>query len=394
MMALTGTVVLDLSRGFPGARSAVFLADFGAEVIRIDPPTAAVSTLTLTGIEATEGEKLAAFSASNRNKKSIKLNLKSEQGRNVFYKLVKKADVLVEGFRPGVMKRMQADYETLKKLNPRLIYCSLTGYGQDGPYASMPGHDMNYAALGGALSLIGPRGGQPYLASNMLADVAGAGLHGTIGILIALLARERTGKGQFVDIAYLDGVISLLDEAGIYFATGQVPRRGETFLTGGAVYANVYRCKDGEYITIGCFEPNFWQNLCRAIGREDLIPLQDPPPQKREMVKSALQEAFLAKTRDEWFEFFKDKDTCVAPVYYLNETFSDPQVLHRRMVVEIDDTRLGKVRQIGIPLKLSDTPGQIRSLGVVPGANTEEILLELGYTRQEIDKLRQARAIE
>jgi len=394
MMALTGTVVLDLCRGFPGARCAVFLADFGAEVIRIDPPTGALAALTLTGIEATEGEKLAAYSATNRNKKSITLNLRSEQARDVFYRLVKKADVLLEGFRPGVMKRLQSDYETLKKINPRLIYCSLTGYGQDGPYANLPGHDMNYAALGGALSLIGPRDGPPYLASNILADVAGAGLNGTIGILLALLARERTGKGQFVDIAYLDGVISLLDEAGIYFATGQVPRRGETFLTGRALYANVYRCKDGEYITIGCFEPNFWQNLCRAIGREDLIPLQDPPPEKIEMVRSALQEAFLSRTRDEWFEFLKDKETCAAPVYYLNETFNDPQVLHRHMVVEIDDARLGKVRQIGIPIKLSDTPGQIRSLGVVPGANTEEILLELGYTRQEIDKLRQAQAIE
>jgi len=394
MMALTGTVVLDLSRGFPGARCAVFLADFGAEVIRIDPPTGAISTVTLTGMEAIEGEKLSAFYASNRNKKSIKLNLRSEQGREVFYRLIKKADVLIEGFRPGIMKRLQSDYETLKKQNPKLIYCALTGFGQDGPYANLPGHDMNYAALGGALSLIGPRDGPPYLASNILADVAGAGLNGTIGILMALLARERTGKGQFVDIAYLDGVISLLDEAGNYFATGKVPRRGETFLTGGALYANVYRCKDGEYITIGCFEPNFWQNLCRAIGREDLIPLQDPPPQKREMVKSALQEAFLAKTRDEWFEFCKDKDTCVAPVYYLNETFNDPQVRHRHMVVEIEDARLGKVRQIGIPIKLSDTPGQIRSLGVVPGANTKEILHELGYTREEIDKLRQAQAIE
>jgi len=269
----------------------------------------------------------------------------------VFYRLVKKADVLVEGFRLGVMKRLQADYETLKKLNPRLIYCSLTGYGQDGPYASIPGHDMNYAALGGALSLIGPRDGPPYLASNMLADVAGAGLHGTIGILLALMARERTAKGQFVDIAYLDGVISLLDGALMYFATGQIPRWGETFLTGAAPYANVYRCKDGEYITIGCFEPNFWQNLCHAIGREDLIPLQDPPPQKREMVFSALQEAFLSRTRDEWFEFLKDKETCAAPVYYINETFSDPQVLHRHMVVEITRSPAGQGETDRYPYK-------------------------------------------
>src|SRR4030042_5676562 len=354
VIAVTGTIVLDLSRGLPAARCAVFLADLGAQVIRIDPPTGAISSLTLTGIEATEGAKLAAFSANNRNKKSIKLNLRSEQGREVFFGLVKKADVLIEGFRPGVMKRLQCDFEILRELNPRLVYCALTGFGQDGPYAKLPAHYMNYAALGGALSLVGPRDGPPYLVSNIVADVAGAGLNGTIGILLALLARERTGKGQFVDIAYLDGVVSLLDEAGMYFTTGQVPRRGETFLTGGALYANIYRCKDGEYITIGCFEPNFWQNLCRGIGREDLIPLQDPPPEKREMVKSALQEAFLAKTRDEWFEFFKEKDSCLPPGYYLNETFNDPQVRHRQMVGEMEDPRLGKGRQGGIPLKLID----------------------------------------
>ena len=394
MLALTGTVVLDLCRGFPGARSAMFLGDFGAEVIRIDPPTGALAALPSIGIEAKDFEKLAAYSTSTRNKKSIILNLRSEEGLNVFYRLVKKADVLLEGFRPGVMKRLQADYETLRKLNPRLIYCSLTGYGQDGPYATMPGHDLNYAALGGALSLIGPRGGPPYMASNMLADAAGAGLHGVIGILLALMARERTAKGQFVDIAYLDGVISLLDEAPMYFTGGQVPRRGETFLTGAAPYFNIYRCKDGEYITIGCVEAHFWQNLCRAIGREDLIPLQDPPPQKREMVFSALQEAFLSRTRDEWFEFLKDKETCVAPVYYFNETFSDPQVLHRCMVAEIDDARFGKVKQVGIPIKLSDTPGQIRSLGTMAGAHTKEILRDLGYTQREIEELRRAQAIE
>jgi len=394
MMALNGVTVLDLCRGLPGARCAVFMADFGADVIRIDPPTGAVSTLTLTGVEDREGERLSAFSSTNRNKKSIKLNLRSEQGRQVLYRLVKKADVLIEGFRPGVMQKNKCDYETLEKLNPRLIYCAISGFGQDGPYANMPGHDMNFVALSGALSLIGPRDGPPYMPSNLLADAAAAGLVGTIGILLALQARERTGRGQLVDIAYLDGVISLIDEAGIYFSSGKVPRRGETFITGAAVCANVYRCKDGEYITIGCFEPNFWQNLCRAIGREDLIPLQDPPPEKRDMVESALKEAFLTRTRDEWFDFLKTKDVPVGPVYYVNETFKDPQVLHRKMVVEFDHPKLGKIRQLGIPIKLSDTPGTIRSLGVIPGTHTNEVLQGLGYSHEEIEKLREVKAIE
>ena len=390
MQALNGTVVLDLTRRYPGSYSTMFLGDFGAEVIKIDPPGSSFYNPEVD----TDSEEFAAHLPLDRNKRSIILDLKIDAGREVFYKLVKKADVLVEGFRPGVMKRLKADYPTLKKLNPRLIYCSLSGCGQDGPYAGMPGHDMNYSAIGGCLSLVGPRDGQPYLASNFLADMAGAGLHGTVGILMALMARERTGKGQFVDIAYLDGAISLLAyEAATYFCTGKVPRRGEGLLTGGASWANVYKCKDGEYITIGPIEPHLWENLCRALEREDLIPYQDKPLQEQDEAISALAQVFLTKTRDKWFEFLKDKNACVAPVYYLNETFADPQVRHRNLVVEMDHPRLGKVRQLGIPIKLSETPGQIKSLGTLTGTHTEEILAEIGYSENEIEKLHTGGAI-
>jgi len=224
--------------------------------------------------------------------------------------------------------------------------------------------------------------------------MSGAGLHGAIGILIALMAREKTGKGQFVDTVYLDGVISLLAyEAAYYFYTGEVPRRGESYATGGVPWVNVYKCKDGEYISVNTFESHLWENLCRALERDDLIPYQNMPMQEQDKAFSALAEVFLAKTRDEWFEFFKDKNTCVAPVYYLNETFADPQVLHRKMVVEMEHPRLGKIRQIGIPIKLSETPGQIRSLGTPNGVHTEQILAELGYSKEEIEKLRSVEAI-
>jgi crotonobetainyl-CoA:carnitine CoA-transferase CaiB-like acyl-CoA transferase len=390
MLALEGLVVLDLARRYPGAYSAMFFGDFGAEVIKVDPP-GAVFPIPAGDIDE---ERFAAYYASDRNKKSIILNLKSDEGREVFYRLVRKADILIEGFSPGVMKRLKTDYDTLKAINSRLIYCSLTGYGHDGPYAHMPGHDMNYSGISGALSLVGERGGRPYLVSNLLADMAGAGLHGVIGILIALLARERSGKGQFVDVSYVDGVISLLTmDASFYLLTGKLPRRGETATTGGAPWGNIYRCKDGEYITLGCAEPHFWVNLCRALGREDLIPYHNPPEEKRDEVISSLAEIFLTKTREEWFEFFKDKDTCFGPVYYLNETFSDPQVLHRQMIIEQEHPKLGKVKQVGIPIKLSDTPGQIRNLGVPTGTHTDEVLIDLGYSREEIQKLRKAKAI-
>ncbi len=390
MRALEGIVVLDLSRRYPGAISAMFLGDFGAKVIKIDPP----GLVSYHPDIDTNSEEFAAHIPVDRNKKSIILDLKTREGLEVFYKLVKKADVLVEGFRPGLMKRLKADYDTVKELNPGLIYCSLSGFGQDGPYAQMPGHDTNYCALGGSLSLIGQKDGPPCVVSNFLADVAGAGLHGTIGILMALMARERTGKGQYVDIAYLDGVISLLAyEATYYFLTGKVPRRGESHTTGGVSWLNVYKCKDGEYISIATWEPHLWENLCRALGREDIIPYQKLPVAEQGKAISALADVFLGKTRDEWFEFLKDKNTCIAPVYYLNETFSDPQVLQRKMVVEMEHPKLGKVRQIGIPIKLSETPGQIDSLGTQLGVHTDEVLAEIGYSPEDIESLRRAGAL-
>jgi crotonobetainyl-CoA:carnitine CoA-transferase CaiB-like acyl-CoA transferase len=395
MLPLEDLVVLDFCHNRPGSFTTMYLGDFGAEVIRIDPPAGLLEQLD--NLETGGGvspEQYAAHCVVDRNKRSIIVNMKSADGQAVFQRLARRADILVEGFSPGVMKRMNADYETLHELNPRLIYCSLTGFGHDGPYSAMPAHDWNYTGMGGALSLIGPRDGPPCLPASFLADMAGAGLHGVIGILLAVAARERTGQGQFVDVTYLDSVISLLAaESSSYFLTGKVPRRGETTHTGSAPWANVYQCKDGEYVTVGCAESHFWENLCRALDREDLITRKDPPREELGEVVSALAEAFRTRTRDEWFALFKDQKVCVAPVYYVNETFADPQVRHRQMLVEIDDPALGTVRQAGIPIKLSATPGEIRSLGVPDGTHSEAILLELGYSAEEIRQLHQSRAI-
>ncbi|UCB42926.1 MAG: CoA transferase [Dehalococcoidales bacterium] len=382
MVPFKGIVVLDFARGYPGAYTTMFLGDFGADVIRVDPPVSQILG------QDNDRDEWAAYQTVYRNKRSIVIDLKSKGGQVILRKLVEKADVLLEGFRPGVMARLNADYETLKTENPRLIYCSLSGFGPDGPYASIPAHDMNYIALGGILSLIGQRDGPPYLPSNFIADIGGAALHGLVGILIALFAREKTGKGQLVDIAYLDSVISMLAlEAPNYFRTGKVPRRGETGFTGRDPWTNVYKCRDGEYITVSCIEPHFWDNLCRAIGREDLIQYQRQPHPIEELdrVTAEIADIFITKTRDEWWQFFRDKETCFGPVQYLNEAFSDPQVLHRRMVVEVDHPKVGRVKQIGLPIKLSDTPGEIRSLGVSNGAHTKGILQELGYDDGEIE---------
>jgi crotonobetainyl-CoA:carnitine CoA-transferase CaiB-like acyl-CoA transferase len=214
-------------------------------------------------------------------------------------------------------------------------------------------------------------------------------------VLLALQARERTGRGQFVDISYIDTVISLLAfDASFYFTSGRVPKRGESHTTGGSAWGNVYKCKDGEYFTLGCAEPHLWANLCRALGREDLVPLHNPDtPEERQRVIQELSAIFLTRTKKEWADYLLDKEACTGPVNNLNETFEDPQVRHRQMVVEVDHPRVGKVKQIGIPIKLSETPGTIRTLGVTLGAHTDEILKGLGYSTRQVTALRQRGAV-
>jgi crotonobetainyl-CoA:carnitine CoA-transferase CaiB-like acyl-CoA transferase len=387
MLPLEGIKILDLSRFIPGLYGTMILGDLGAEVLKVESFEPAVPPFA----QIKDEKSLVYYAAYNpleRNKKSIMLNLKAEEARQVFYKLAVKSDVILEGFRPGVVKRLGIDYETINKLNPRIIYCSLSGYGQDGPYSTLPGHDPNYIAIAGALSLIGPRDGSPQLPSNFLADYAGGGLQTAIGILAAILARQKTGEGQYLDLAMLDGVVSLLSfEAFEYFATSNVPRRGETFTTGRYPFGQVYQTKDGGYITIAALEPHFWRNLCRALSREDLIPYQFDTGAKREEIYAYLREVFLTKTRDEWFEFLSKQDVPAGAVKDLDEALSDPQVIHRQMVDEIEHPEFGRVRQVGIIPKLSKTPGRIRSLGAMPGAHTVEILQDLGYDMESIERL-------
>lgn len=401
-LALEGIKVLELTRVGPGAFCTMMLADMGAEVLKIEPPP----TGKLAGSGASprpDKARAIATSFTNRNKKSLTLNLKDPDGQAVLHALAEEYDVLVEGFRPGVMQRLGGDYDTLKALNPRLVYCSLSGFGQDGPYRDYPAHDLNYLALSGVLNLIGPPEGPPSIPLNIVADYAGASMHGALGIMFALFSRGQTGKGQFVDVSYLDTTISLLaatPNVRDYFAHGTLPTRAQGVFSGGYPYYSVYTTKDGKLLSIGCTEPWLWNNVCDALDRPDwkdcgmkATDFSQPSSERHHQVRDELQKILRTKTRDEWFAFFAEADVCVGKVYDVPEVFEDPQVRHRNMAVELDHPQAGKVTHAGVAIKLSDTPGSIRSFAPSLGEHTDEVLSGVGLSVERIAELREKRVV-
>ena len=385
MLPLDDVRILDLSRLAPGPFCTMLLGDLGADVLLIEPPPDSRAGQIPGGGDP--------YNALGRNKRSIILNLRDDESREVFMRLAESADVVLEGFRPGVVKRLGVDYETLREKNPRLIYCSLSGYGQTGPYATMVGHDINYISIGGALGMIGWPDQPPAIPMNVIADFAAGGLHSAYAILAALHARERTGRGQYLDIAMSDGVLYLLADAiGRTISSGNAPEAGRHILNGNAPNYNVYQCSDGGWISIGSLEPHFWANLCRVLGCEDFIP-HEYDSAKREEIFAYFREQFKTKTRDEWFELLKETDICVAPVYALDEALDDPHNQARGMVVEVEHPQAGRVRQVGIGTKLSDTPGAVRSLAPSPGQHTDEVLATLGFDAAAIGVLRERGAV-
>jgi len=388
MLPLDDIRILDLSRLAPGPFCSMLLGDLGADVLLIEPPPQSKAG---AGAGFRGGE---AYDALRRNKRSIVLNLRDDDARAVFHTLAESADVVLEGFRPGVVQRLGVDYETLHKRNPRLVYCSLSGYGQTGPYADLVGHDINYISIGGALGMIGNSpDSPPAIPMNVIADFAGGGLHAAYAILAALHGRDRSGQGQYVDIAMSDGVLYLLAQTiSGFFSNGRTPARGDTVLNGAVPAYNVYQCKDGGWISLGSLEPHFWANLCRVMGREDYVAHQYDGA-KRDEIFAHFRAQFQTKTRDEWFELLKQTDICAAPVYDLDEALQDPHNLARNMVIEVEHPELGTLKQVGIGTKLSDTPGTVRSAGPVPGQHTDEVLASLGYDADRIAALRGQSAV-
>lgn len=359
-MPLKSVRVLDLTRLLPGPYCTMLLADFGAEVTKVEQPGLGDYARFIG--ESVEGTS-AFFHSLNRNKKSVTLDLKTEAGKATLLQMVEETDVLIESFRPDVMKGFGLDYETLKEINPQLIYCAITGYGQTGPYKNLPGHDLNYISYAGLLDLMGESGGEPTVPPTTIADIAGGALPATIGILMSLFHRKETGEGQFVDIGMMDGVIPLLQTVlPDFLASGNLPKRGEQMLDGGHANYNVYETKDGRYLSVGAVEEKFWVTFCETIERKDLIPHLFGPLRQQHQMKADIQEVIINKTMAEWVEAFSEVEACVTPVNTLEEMVNDPQVIAREMIQTIVDENLGEMKHIGIPIKLSKTPGEIRSL--------------------------------
>jgi crotonobetainyl-CoA:carnitine CoA-transferase CaiB-like acyl-CoA transferase len=317
------------------------------------------------------------------------LNLKHPQGLEIFCRMAEKADVILEGFRPGVTDRLGIGYEQMKKLNERLIYCSVTGYGQDGPYKDMVGHDINYLSFAGVLGLNGEPGRKPVIPPIQVADMAAGGMNAAIGILAALFARQTTGKGQYIDISMMDGMVAMLPfPASVFWGIRTVPQRGDTLLSGHFPCYSVYETKDGQYVSLGALEPRFWAELCRILGREDYIAFQYDEGEKRPEIFSFLARKFKEKTREEWMAELKDRDVCFGKVLHVNEAFDDPQVKHRKLVAEFADEKKGKMNLLSSPIRMSATPADIYRAPADFGEHTEEVLKELGYKPAEIEAMK------
>jgi crotonobetainyl-CoA:carnitine CoA-transferase CaiB-like acyl-CoA transferase len=388
MSALSDVRVLDLSRLLPGGFCSLLLADFGAEVLKVED----------TGMGdyirwsppyhegADDSAKSALFLALNRGKRSIRLDLKTEAGREVLLRLVREHDVLLESFRPGVMERLGAGYETLREENSRLVYCAITGYGQDGPYTGRSGHDMNYLGLNGVLGLTGDADGPPVQPGGQIADLGGGALMAAFGIMAALRERERSGEGQLVDVSMFDGSLSWLAlVAAKYLADGAVPKRGEPELTGGLICYRPYACSDG-WVTLGALEPKFWQAWCRGVGREDLVKRQFERPGSD--AHAEVERIFLERSRADWQAFASEHDCCLEPVLDLDEALDSELVRAREMVTRLDQPGAASpVSLLGVPVKLSRTPGAPAGPGPALGEHTREVLEGLGYSEEEVGAL-------
>ena len=372
----------------------MLLSDFGAEIIKIENPTGGDDTRAY-GPPFLDGESVY-FLSINRGKKSLTLNLKTPESREILTRLIKQSDVLLENFRRDFLPSIGLDYDAVAKLNPKIIYASVTGFGHTGPYADRPGYDLVVQGMSGIMSLTGDANGSPYKTGTSLADIT-AGIYATLGILLALYARQRTGRGQKVDVSLLDGQISFLTyQAGIYFGTGKSPnRKGNQHPT--IVPYEAFKARD-RYFNLAVGNDRLWLQFCDVIGRKDLKahPKFATNPQRvanHDALLPILQEVFATRDADDWIALFENNGLPCGPVYSVAETLAHPQVKAREMVVERLHPKAGTVKMTGVPVKLSDTPGQVGEAPPLLGQHTDDVLKDLGYGDEDILRFRKNKVI-
>ncbi|HJU22628.1 MAG TPA: CaiB/BaiF CoA-transferase family protein [Casimicrobiaceae bacterium] len=389
---LAGVRVLDLTRLLPGPMCTLYLADLGADVIKIEDVGAGDYARNLGTSPNVRPQRMTAwYRAINRNKRSLAIDLKNAEGREAFLALARTADVIVEGFRPGVVKALGVDYDAVTAVNARIVYCALSGYGQTGPRALQAGHDVNYLGYCGVLAHTGARGGTPVLSNLQIADLLGGAASAAIAVLGALLGAQRNGIGRYIDVAMTDAVLAHeVFALGALEDEGSVAARGEDLLTGGYPCYGVYETSDGRFVAVGALEAKFWQALCDALDRRDLAAQQFARGEQGERVRAALASIFITKTRDEWADRFEDVDCCVTPVLAFDEAIRDPQFAARGMIVRGSDGS----RQYAPPFSMTPSAFAITRDAPRLGEHSREVLREAGYDDEAIDRLNDAGSVK
>jgi crotonobetainyl-CoA:carnitine CoA-transferase CaiB-like acyl-CoA transferase len=384
---LEGLIILDLSRFLSGPFCTMLLGDMGAEVIKVEPPGVGDDTRAWAPFIGGQG---SYYLSTNRNKKSICVDTRQEKGNEVLRRMVKKADVFVENFKPGLMGRLGLDFRSLMALNPRLIYCSISGFGQTGPYWDRPGYDQILQGMSGLMSITGTEASGPVRVGLAIGDILTA-LFATYGILSALYARERTGKGQWVTTSILEATVGILTmQAGKYFATGQPPGPAGNHHPVISPYG-VYRTKD-KSMNIAVGTETMWRNFCRVIGSPDLekdkkFQRNNDRVKNRSELNALIEGVLARKTQKEWVDALNQAGIPCGPIYSLDQVFKDPQVLHQKMFMEVDHPRAGKIPMTGLPVQLSENSPEVTLPPPLLGEHTGEVLEKFGFSREEVQHL-------
>jgi len=389
-LPLSGIRVLDLSRLLPGPMCTLHLADLGADVIKIEDTGAGDYARTMGEMKGAGDSAMSDFFAViNRNKRAVCLDLKKPEGVAAFLRLVKTAQVIVESFRPGVMDKLGVGYEAVKAINPQIVFCAISGYGQTGPYREHAGHDINYLGYAGIAEQIGAAGGPPTLLGFQIADLLGGAMTPAFAIMAALFDAQRSGQGRFVDVSMTDAVLahSIMPLLGV-LRTGSAPARGADMLSGGIPAYNVYATKDGRHMACGSLEPKFWQKTCEVLGLPHLEKRGWVEGSDAQRVHTEVQAAFAAKTQAEWTPIFEAADCCVSPILPMQEALGNEQIRARGMVVESDHPTFGRHKQFAPPFKLSEYDFAIERHAPGRGAHSDELLREVGYSDVEIAAMR------